>query len=112
MSTSYDIHCLDCGEWVTDWRDETKKVWRGQDTGLDDFRDGEALESLLTAPRPALESLGMMLPALSWRFSDQGGLLVRILEFFGRHAGHSLGVRNEYGDSWAKREQDESPVVQ
>ena len=101
MSTDYDIHCLDCGEWVKDWRDETKKVWCGENTGFNDFRDGEALHAMLAAPRPALESMGMAMAAMSWHFTDEGSRLHRLLYFFGRHAGHSLEVRNEYGENWA-----------
>ena len=107
MSTDYDIHCVTCGVCEADWRDATKTILRCPNTCLDDFRGGAELERILRAHRAAMESVGLMLrDADMWRFSDRGGELVRVAEFFASHVGHDLEVRNEYGDNWAKCEAD------
>lgn len=106
MSTSYDIHCLQCGRWIDDWRDPSKKVWSGENTGLDDCRSGSDLEALLVERRADFETIGMLLGDVSKLPYDLTRSismpLVDVLGFFGKHAGHNLEVRDEYGRSWAE----------
>lgn len=102
MSTSYDIHCLTCSKEIPDWRDATKTVLDCENTGFsNEIRDGAVLEKLLVNARPALETLGMLLKE-AWQFTITGCPLEQLCEFFGRHAGHDLEVRDEYGRSWAE----------
>lgn len=106
LSTSYDIHCLECGEWIPDWRDPAKKVWDGENTNFDDCRDGKELERCLTEWRAALETMGMAMKGMRDSYfllgSGDSNNLQRLAGFFGHHAGHNLEVRDEYGRSWAQ----------
>lgn len=95
MSTSYDFHCLDC-------REES----RLEDGGCE-YRDGESLERLLTHGRGALETLGM-LSKEDWRLTLQSSVVGVMMDFFGRHAGHSIEVRDEYGKNMRQREEDDA----
>ncbi len=98
MSTSYDIYCCDCYKEVPDWRDPTKTVRACENTCFNDHRDGKSLV-LLLSKREGLEAFARLLkePEL-YRFTDWLGDLGQALNFFQAHEGHTLEVRNEYGD--------------
>lgn len=95
MSTSYDLKCLDCGDFMG-WMHNTDRMLQFMYCLRDNATKLAVMADLVEEINESREKFTY--ESLIVRTGDHNSSLTLNLDWFKVHAGHRIAVYNEYGD--------------